>query len=75
MVSSSFGGAAYDLYYKNITWGVVWKDIITGFHGLYSHWHVAVLAVVYAFLPLIGLIKKNVTLKAYQKGVVVFLFG
>ncbi|MCI8796111.1 MAG: acyltransferase [Dorea sp.] len=63
---------AYDLYNKNITWENALKGFITGFHGLYSHWYVVMLAVVYAFLPLAGLIKKNVNLKAYQKGVVVF---
>lgn len=63
---------AYDLCNKNITWENVLKGFITGFHGLYAHWYVVMLAVVYAILPLVGLIKKNVNLKAYQKGVVVF---
>ncbi len=63
---------AYDLYNKNITWENVLKGFITGFHGLYAHWYVVMLAAVYAFLPLVGLIKRSVDLKAYQKGVVVF---
>lgn len=50
----------------------VYKGILTGFVGMYAHWYIVMLAVIYAFLPLIAFLKDKIPYKSWVKGVIVF---
>lgn len=63
---------AYDLYIGALDWAGVWSTFLTGFCGVYAHWYVGMLAVIYAFLPLIAFVKKNVPYEKYEKAAIVF---
>ena len=57
---------------KTKTVDSIYDGIKTGFSGMYAHWYMIMLMVVYAFMPLIAHIKNTVSHKAWEKGVVIF---
>lgn len=48
------------------------KGVLTGFLGMYAHWYMVMLAVIYAFLPLIAFLKRRISERSWIKGVIVF---
>lgn len=52
--------------------GDIWGGILTGFVGMYAHWYMIMLVMIYAFLPLVAFIKNRVSNRAWTKGVIIF---
>lgn len=50
----------------------IYEGIVSGFVGMYAHWYMVMLAVIYAFLPLIAFIKNRVSYESWTRGVIVF---
>lgn len=53
----------------------IWRGILTGFVGMYAHWYMIMLMMIYAFLPLVAFIKNRVSHEAWTKGVIIFFYG
>ena len=62
---------AYDLINGRITIYKVFESFYRGFASTYAHWYVVMLAMVYAFLPLVAFCKKHVEYKVYEKACIV----
>lgn len=50
----------------------IFEGVITGFSGMYAHWYVVMIAVIYAFLPMISYLKKSISCNIWEKGVIAF---
>lgn len=60
----------YDWNNVGINWRWICRTLINGFSGVYAHWYVVMLAVVYAFIPLVAFMKKRVLYEKYEKTVI-----
>ena len=60
---------------KTKTVSAIYKGILQGFLGMYAHWYMVMLAVIYAVLPLLSFIKERVSYKTWAKcGIVFFIY-
>lgn len=60
-----FQRGKYDLY-------ELWITLKTGCRGYYAHWYVFMLIGIYALLPIISIIKQNMTAKNYERAVWIY---
>lgn len=56
----------YDIYNERIVVEQIWPSFYNGFVGVYAHWYVVMLAIIYAFIPLIAFVKQRVEYKKYE---------
>lgn len=63
----------YDICNERIVLNQIWPSLYIGFVGVYAHWYVVMLALIYAFIPLVAFIKQRVDYKKYEK-VCIILF-
>ena len=61
----------YDVVFHGADFSYIRDTLLTGFYGVYAHWYVAMLAVIYAFIPLVALIRKSVPYEKYEKAAVI----
>lgn len=65
----------YDICNERIFLEQIWHIFYTGFIGVYAHWYIVMLAVIYAFIPLIAFVKKRVEYKQYERVcVIIFIW-
>lgn len=64
----------YDSYHSQMKLDKILNTLLTGFNGTYAHWYVVMLAVIYAFVPLIAFVKNRVPYKKYEKVVIILFF-
>lgn len=63
----------YDIYVtRTKTIRIIFSGIITGFSGMYAHWYMVMLSVVYAFIPLLAFIRRNVSWNSWRNGTITF---
>ncbi|MGN0513906.1 MAG: acyltransferase [Lachnospiraceae bacterium] len=65
----------YDICNERIVLEQIWPSLYKGFGGVYAHWYVVMLALIYAFIPLIAFVKQRVVYKEYEKVcVIIFIW-
>lgn len=57
---------------KTKTVNAIYWGILTGFSGMYAHWYMVMLVVVYALLPVIAIVRNHVSYEAWTKGAIIF---
>lgn len=57
---------------KRKTINTIFVGIATGFQGMYAHWYMVLLTVIYAFVPLLAFIKNKTSQVAWEKEIFIF---